>query len=414
LNCELTDPAYRRLKEHLTASTGLIFHGDREQFLTELICRRISDLRLRDCSAYADLLADSAGAEAEMDVLIERLTIGETYFFRDPEQFAAIRDIIIPDILGRRQSSRILRIWSAGCANGAEPYSIAIMLMREMAGRMAGWQIAIDATDLNRNSLARAAEGKFRAWSLRSLSDEVKRECFSNEGRIWTIHPRYKQWISFHRMNLADGESTAPMVADTQFDLILCRNVMIYFAREAVTRLIGRFHRSLGDGGWLVVGAPEYSVENYQAFRTVNAAGARLYQKTAPVGIEAAAVVPPVPDTSDLTGVESEKLLSEYRLNPAIHFDQAVIFENLGLAGESERSLRRAIYLDRNFAAAHYRLGLLLEKGGQESAAARSFGNVLRVLSGVLDEAVVPSGDGLTVIGLKELASMHLGNKSGS
>jgi chemotaxis protein methyltransferase CheR len=131
--------------------------------------------------------------------------------------------------------------------------------------------------------------------------------------------------------------------------------------------------------------------------------------------VETAAVVPPTaPDVFDPIGVDSEKLLTEYRLNPAIHFDQAVIFENLGLDGESERSLRRAIYLDRNFAVAHYRLGLLLEKEGQASSAARCFGNVLRALASAVEDAIIPSGDGLTVTGLKELATMHLENKSGS
>lgn len=370
-----------------------------------------------------------------MDVLIERLTIGETYFFRDLEQFAAIRDIIIPDILERKRLSRSLRIWSAGCATGAEPYSMAILLMHEMAGRLAGWQVAIDATDLNRRSLAQAAAGRFRAWALRSISDTVKRECFSSDGRIWTIHPRYKQWISFHRMNLVGGEFNAPgslgvQGGDTPYDLILCRNVMIYFAPERVTRLIGGFHQSLGDGGWLAVGASEYSVENYKAFRTVSAAGARLYQKMAPAltsvtggGVDTAPValaapparaLPKAPDALDFAGIEGRRMLSDYRLNPAVHFDQAVIFENLGLAGESERSLRRAIYLDRNFALAHYRLGLLLEKDGQDSSAARSFGNVLMVLAGAVDAAVVPAGGGLTVTELKEPATMHLENRSGS
>jgi chemotaxis protein methyltransferase CheR len=101
-------------------------------------------------------------------------------------------------------------------------------------------------------------------------------------------------------------------------------------------------------------------------------------------------------------------------LNPVIHFDQAAIFENLGLAAESERSLRRAIYLDRNFALAHYRLGLLLEKEGQDGLAAKSFSNVLRVLTGVVDGASVPTGGGLTVTELKELATLHLKNKGGS
>ncbi len=197
------DPAYSRLKDHLIASTGLAFYADRDEQLAELIWPRLSDLGLRDCSSYAEFLADGEKGAAEMDVLIAQLTIGETYFFRDEAQFAAIRDMILPDILERKQASKrvtnlerrlrhrrraLLARDSAGCM--------------QLAGRIAGWQIRIYATDLNRSYLAQAAEGKFRAWALRSTSEEVKRECFSKEGLIWTIHPRYKQWISFHHMNL--------------------------------------------------------------------------------------------------------------------------------------------------------------------------------------------------------------------
>jgi hypothetical protein len=99
----------------------------------------------------------------------------------------------------------------------------------------------------------------------------VKRECFSNEGLVWTIHPRYKQWISFHHMNLVESEFSTPWPDGALFDLILCRNVMIYFAPEVNRRLIGQFHNSLGDDGWLVVGASEHNLESYQAFRTSDA-----------------------------------------------------------------------------------------------------------------------------------------------
>ncbi len=139
-----------------------------------------------------------------MDVLIAKLTIGETSFFRDPEQFAAIREVILPEILERKQSSKQFRIWSAGCATGAEPYSLAILMARELSDRIAGWEISIHATDLNRGFLAAAKEGKFRTWTLRSIADEVKHECFSQEGSTWTIHPRYKRWISFRQMNLVE------------------------------------------------------------------------------------------------------------------------------------------------------------------------------------------------------------------
>ena len=121
----------------------------------------------------------------------------------------------------------------------------------------------------------------------------MKRECFSNEGSTWTIHPRYKQWISFRQMNLVEGEFSTPFDMRTDFDLILCRNVMIYFAPEGCRRLVGRLYKSLGDEGWLVVGASEHNPEYYTAFRTVNAAGARVYQKMAAprVQMEAAQAV---------------------------------------------------------------------------------------------------------------------------
>ncbi len=235
---------------------------------------------MHDCSSYADLLADRERGRAETDVLIAKLTIGETYFFRDEAQFEAIRTVILPDILERNKSSKKVRIWSAGCATGAEPYSLAMVLERDFGARIAGWQVGIDATDLNRGFLEQAAEGKFREWAVRATSDEVKRECFSKEGLVWTIHPRFKRWISFHVMNLVSSEFAAPWPDGTLFDLILCRNVMIYFTPEVNHHLIGRLHNSLAEDGWLVVGAAEHGLDSYQAFRTSDVTKARIYQKS--------------------------------------------------------------------------------------------------------------------------------------
>jgi chemotaxis protein methyltransferase CheR len=267
----------------------------------------------------------------------------------------------------------------------------------------------------------------------------VKQECFSNEGLAWTIHPRYKQWISFHQMNLVDSELSMPWAEGAPFDLILCRNVMIYFAPKVNRRLIGQLHGSLADEGWLVVGSSEHGMEGYQAFRTVNAPGARLYQKTAPetpdIEVEKpekakepplpGLVLKPVPSDAgqgDVNGLRQlldlgnwqvaahygEALVTRDRLNPEIHFYQALIFENLGIEDRAERSLRQAIYLDRNFALAHYHLGLTLKRGGQLQASARSFGNVLKVLAATPDEAIVTAGAGVTATGLRELAKMHM------
>ncbi len=445
LNGVARDPAYRRLKDNLIASTGLAFYADRDEPLTELIGGRLADLGLRNCTAYAAFLASGQKRNAEVETLIGQLTIGETYFFRDEDVFAAIRDTILPEILDRKCSSKQLRIWSAGCATGAEPYSLAILLMRTLADRITGWQVEIYATDLNRSYLAKAAEGKFREAALRSTSDEVKRECFSKEDRIWTIHPRYKRWISFQQMNLVESEFSAPGAPGTGFDLILCRNVMIYFTPEASRRLVGQFHQSLENEGWLVVGAAEHNLENFQVFRTVNVPGAKVYQKMAPPcrqeevaevlnvrsllplqrtdtraqGPEPATHVEGLRQLVDgghwqAAAEYGEGLLSRNRLDPEIHFYRALIFENLGVADQTERSLRHAVYLDRNFALAHYHLGLVLKRDGQVRAAARSFGNVLKVLAATADDAIVTAGPGVTAMRLRELARTLLADSSGA
>ncbi len=328
-----------------------------------------------------------------------------------------------------------IRIWSAGCASGAEPYSLAILLERELGERTADWKIAIHATDLSRSHLERAAAGKFHQWALRSTSAATQLECFSHEADTWTIHPRYQRWVSFHQMNLAAGKLSTPWPADTRFDLILCRNVMIYFAPRVNRRLVGQFYYALEQGGWLVVGATECNIDTYQAFCTVDAPGARLYQKPAafsdtPVAQPEKLPTPPAlspqppiahQKPADVAGllaladcgdwgtaaVYAEQLLLHDRLNPAIHFYRALILENLGSVPEAERSLRQAIYLDRGFALAHYHLGLALKRARKAHAAARSFGNVLQLLEGVADDAIVAAGAGVTAARLRELAQMQ-------
>jgi chemotaxis protein methyltransferase CheR len=413
--------------------TGLAFYNDRDEVLAKLIAGRLSNLGLPNCASYSRFLTDKTGA-AEMEVLISKLTIGETYFFRDEEQFTALRDLVLPDILRRNRSTRQLRIWSAGCATGAEPYSLAILLMREMACEIAGWQVEIHGTDLNQTYLARAAAGEFRAWALRSTPDAVKRECFRKQGLVWTIHPQFKRWVSFHQMNLVESRLSMPFSMGQHFDLILCRNVMIYFKPEVSRRLIGHFHQALNEEGWLVVGATEHNLVDQSSFSPVRTAGAKVYQKTAAPVAKAgmareqesahtpiAEAEPRLPDMDALrlladrgdwenAAEYSRKLLKEDKLNPETHFYQALILQNIGIADEPERSLRQAIYLDRNFAIAHYHLGLTLKRDGQTLAAARSFGNVLKVLVGVHDESNMAAAPGVTAVGLRGLAQMQLVN----
>ena len=434
------DPGYAPLKERLIATSGLAYYRDRDRDLADLISGRLAELKLGDCQAYLDFLADSAGS-AELDRLIAQLTIGETYFFRDSRQFDALRDIVLPEILHRQRASKRLRIWSAGCATGAEPYSLAILLATQMASQVEGWQIRILATDINKHFLSEAVRGIFPEWALRSTSSEVRDRCFNPEGKGWKIHPAYQQWIHFAHFNLVENEFPSALDEIGAFDLILCRNVMIYFAPATTRRLIQQFHASLSPHGWFLVGSAEPNLESFNDFQVVNAAGTTLYQKTA---AKAAArengggppppTWAPAPEASQATplaippagqhamqaaprgsrGPDSkaspsgQQLVAPVELNPGVHFYHALLQEQLGNLAEAERLLRQAIYLDRRFVLAHYHLGLSLKKTGRPAEARRSFKNVLHLLDGRTNETNVPHGSGTTVASLAEQSRRHL------
>jgi chemotaxis protein methyltransferase CheR len=445
----LDDPLYPQLKEHLIEATGLAYYQDRDADLARRMASRFSTVGIQDCAAYLRVLLDPVTGPSELDALIAEITIGETYFFRHQEHFDALRDRVIPDLLARARArgKRSLRVWCAGCADGPEPYSLAILLKRQMADQISGWDVSILGTDINRSCLARAREGGFEEWACRSTSEEMKRSCFSRDGKLWRIAPEYKQGVTFQFHNLVDHTFPSLLNNLSAFDLILCRNVMIYFGPELMRRIVGQFHDSLVAGGWLVVGPAEPNMSCFGSFRTVNAPGVTLYQKPeeprvngpapevfAPVPLPSMPAIPPrraapelartavrsAPESletarhyADIGGWEQaaqccEELLRKDNLSPNVHFFHALVLEQMSRHAGAESSLRKAIYLDRRFVLAHYYLGLFLQSRGDPKQAERSFENVLNLLQSRPGTDHFPDADGITVAELKRLAAMHL------
>jgi chemotaxis protein methyltransferase CheR len=452
------DPAYGQLKEYLIESTGLAYYSDKDSDLAERIGRRLIKLGLSGCESYLRLLKDEKHGSVELDELIAELTIGETYFFRYREQFDALRDTVLPEVIDRNRAIRRLRIWSAGCATGAEAYSIAILIRRELSESLAGWDVSIIGTDINRGFLGRAQTGDFEEWAFRSTTDEQRRACFRRAGDRWVINPEYKEGVAFQYHNLVQHPFPSLVNNLSSFDLILCRNAMIYFSRNIMRRLIEQFYDCLVDGGWLLVGHAEPSPDLFTGFQTVNAPGTTLFRKnlgfvpnisqieTPPPSswLEGARAVskirltPPVETVTDPAPVPveniiaqaspqpsdvrlladqgqweaaarcSEKLIETDGLNPRAHFYYSLVLEHMGLHAEAEGSLRRAVYLDRSFALAHYYLGLLLQKKGDRRGALRSFENVRTLLSNVNDELRFEDADEITTHDLMRLTETHL------
>jgi chemotaxis protein methyltransferase CheR len=208
--------------------------------------------------------------------VVAGLTVGESYFFRDKAQIEAIEGRILPELIKRRSAVKRLRLWSAGCSTGEEPYTLAILLDR-MSARLAGWDVEILATDINPDALDAARRGIFSAWSFRQTPDTTRDQYFRPLGKRFEIHERLRSRVNFAEVNLGSAGHWDPRTRGV--DLILCRNVLIYLSKPVTERLAGRFSTSLNDGGWLVVGASEWSQAVFHQFVAENLPGTIVYRK---------------------------------------------------------------------------------------------------------------------------------------
>lgn len=449
----LGDPFFQRLKALVIETTGMAFYADKDEDLARIVAERLTETGLGGCARYLELIADVVRGKVEMDALVAELTIGETYFFRHREQFDALRDIILPEALVRNEATRSLRIWSAGCATGPEPYSLAIMLKREFGHRIAGWNVSILGTDINQKFLARARDGRYDEWAFRVTPDAVRRECFDAVGKQWQIKPEFKDWVSFQYHNLIRNRFPSLLDNLSAFDVIICRNVVIYFSRETVEALVPCFRESLVDGGWLVMGHAEPNIELFRDFRTVNTEGAVLYQRVdrpLPSRVAPKVVLPipeppkrseprparltkpkPAPRPQVAVGPASDgevaavraladqgkwseamaacdRLIAANVLDAVAHFYRALVAEQLGDLEGCETYLKRAIYLDRHFVLPHYHLGLFLWRRNNPAGAMRSLRNVVALLRPLPDDFVLAHGDDITAGQLRETVGMHL------
>ncbi len=258
--------------------------------LWDRVRRRMAAVGARDLDAYLALLSDPAAGAAEWRRLEGEVTVGETYFLRYVEQFAALRETILPDIIARNGAERRLRIWSAGCASGAEPYSVAILVAELLGDSLPDWRISILGTDINEDALAAARAGAFGPWALRSLSAEQKAEWFTPEAQRWRLKPRFRSLVRFRHGNLLDLLGDQAPLELSDFDLILCRNVLIYFHPDTVTAPVAALAQRLDPDGWLLIGHAEPNPGLEAHARIVQLAGTLAYRRR-----DSAASDPPAP-----------------------------------------------------------------------------------------------------------------------
>lgn len=459
----LAAPSFGTLKRYVIETTGLSYYEDKDRDLARAVARALGGTMFRSVSKYlAELSASEGGA---LDRLVEELTIGETFFFRHTEMFDALREYVFPEIHARKGTQKHLRIWSAGCSVGAEPYSLSILLRQDLAHRFHDWSIEIIGTDINRRFLRMAREATYEAWALRGMSEEALRSCFERRGKKWVLKGQFTEGVTFQQHNLV--RDRFPSLGNNLFalDLVICRNVMIYFTHETVRQLAEQFHQSLVPGGWLAVGHAEPHTEIFRAFRTVNAPGAILYQRNLAHGPGPGAMevlqrlqhtaAPPVwrppvvevfrppvvekipepvsprseparteegslclslgnlrqlADVGELPAARTccEHLLQQDKLNPELHLLYGLILEQSEAFDAAREALRRVIYLDRSVVLGHYHLGMVQRRLGELPQAVRSLRNARALIDGLAEDEPVRYGDGMTVGDLRSAIAMHL------
>jgi len=242
---------------------GLSFVPERYDELERRTRRAMAKAGVTDVRDYTDGLGSG---RLSFDDWVAELTVGETYFFREPLQFEFIRTRILPGLLAKRGMGHVFRAWSAGCASGEEAYSLAILFEEQCLSA----SLHLIATDVSRAALAKARRGHYGAWSMRDASDGwIDRYFLRRPQKQFELAERFRQQVTFEYLNLALDEYPSFFTGVWGNDIILCRNVLIYLDRETVRAVARRLFESLADGGWLLTGPSDPPLADYAPYETV-------------------------------------------------------------------------------------------------------------------------------------------------
>lgn len=244
-------PEMERFRVWVGRRLGLYFDDGKLGFLADVLARRLEATR-EPIGLYLNQLEGQQDRH-ELRALAAELTVAETYFFRNNEQFRAFSDVVVPERMAARAASRRLRLLSAGCASGEEPYSLA-MLQRQCIVDQ-GWDVSIRAIDINPAMLEKAAQGRYSAWALRETPAEVQRRWFNVQGREFILNDSIRASVTFFERNLAEDD--AELWTPETYDVVFCRNVIMYFTPSEAQALVGRITRALAPGGYLFLGHAE-------------------------------------------------------------------------------------------------------------------------------------------------------------
>lgn len=274
----LTADEFEALAGYIYRITGIRYESKKMYFITKRVEKRMVELGIETAAEYIRKLRFADPDKTEFQLLINILTINETYFFRDFPQLQSFAENCLEEVSEnkRKKKDHWIRIWSAGCSTGEEPYSLAIIL-KEMLNDFDRWRIEIVASDIDKTALIKARRGVYEEKSLRDVPPEYLNRYFSKSGsKEWKLSRDIKSMVEFEHLNIGDKEALRNKKG---FDFIFCRNVLIYFDDISRKQLVDQYYVSLNKGGYIFLGSSESVGRVTTAFRLKRAGGHLVYYK---------------------------------------------------------------------------------------------------------------------------------------
>jgi chemotaxis protein methyltransferase CheR len=274
LSKDLTLEDFRKFRDHIHVHSGIYLEDSKLDSLRISLVTRATRLNVNKLDEYLTIIQGDA---SEFNELLNLITVNETSFFRFPQQFEAMRNHVLPEILeGKLSSNRHLRVWSAGCSTGEEPYTIAMTLL-ESGVEGLGWQTHVLGTDVSTKALTVAREGLYPKKAVGNLAPEIVARYFVPEGEKLRVVRSASRLVDFQYHNLIKEPYPIEMMAG--LDIIFCRNVTIYFKLDSTRRVVRNFYNSLNEGGYLFIGHSETLTSISDQFEPVETGGVFLYRK---------------------------------------------------------------------------------------------------------------------------------------
>ncbi len=382
-------PGEARLITCIRAHTGLTTLAHQRHGLREAAGEAWVRFGMRDANEFCERLEGGRGAKAVLEFLITRITVGESYFFRIPEQIQFLQHTWLPNLIAKRRAegNLTLRIWSAGCAAGEEIYTVAILL-HEALPDIDRWRITLLGTDLNPEAVARASAGQYRPWSLRATDDSRASRYFTLSKTHHVLRPEIRRMARFASLNLA--QDCYPSLANDSYamDLILCRNVFIYFAADTVAEIMQRFGSAIAPAGMVLLAPADIIEQRYgslqiesfgdvHGFVQVSAdAPARPSPTLAP---ERAPSLPTLkmPLPLDVALQRAERAVAAVADNAGAYLQRAHAEAARGQHGPALADCERALALDDLSADAHELRGQLMLNAHNNAEALACFRRVI-------------------------------------